>query len=65
LLTDRELECVKLMTEHYYTKDGIADKLGISRRTVEKHFENISKKIGASRKDNKSVALQIFDKFKH
>jgi DNA-binding NarL/FixJ family response regulator len=44
-LTPRELEVVKLIAEAY-TSDRIALELGISRRTVDRHRENILAKLG-------------------
>jgi DNA-binding NarL/FixJ family response regulator len=45
VLTDRELQVVKLIAEAY-TNDQIAEMLVISRRTVERHRENILGKLG-------------------
>jgi DNA-binding NarL/FixJ family response regulator len=44
-LTPRELEVVKLIAEAW-TSDAIALELGISRRTVDRHRENIMAKLG-------------------
>jgi DNA-binding NarL/FixJ family response regulator len=44
-LTARELEVVKLIAEAW-TSDRIALELGISRRTVDRHRENILGKLG-------------------
>lgn len=44
-LSPRELEIVKLIAEAW-TSDGIALELGISRRTVDRHRENILGKLG-------------------
>ncbi len=44
-LTPRELEVVKLIAEAW-TSDAIALELGISRRTVDRHRENILAKLG-------------------
>ena len=44
-LTPRELEVLKLIAEAY-TSDGIARELAISRRTVDRHRENILAKLG-------------------
>lgn len=44
LLTQREIEIVRLMAEEYSNKQ-IADKLFISERTVESHRKNIFKKL--------------------
>jgi DNA-binding NarL/FixJ family response regulator len=44
-LTPRELEVLKLIAEAY-TSDGIALELSISRRTVDRHRENILAKLG-------------------
>jgi DNA-binding NarL/FixJ family response regulator len=45
LLTTRELEIVKLIAEAHSSKE-IADMLFISVRTVERHRENILRKLG-------------------
>jgi DNA-binding NarL/FixJ family response regulator len=44
-LTPRELEVLKLIAEAY-TSDRIAHELSISRRTVDRHRENILAKLG-------------------
>jgi DNA-binding NarL/FixJ family response regulator len=44
-LTPRELEVVKLIAEAH-TSDQIAQRLGLSRKTVERHRENILAKLG-------------------
>ena len=44
-LTPRELEILKLVAEAW-TSDRIALELGISRRTVDRHRENILSKLG-------------------
>jgi DNA-binding NarL/FixJ family response regulator len=44
-LTPRELEILKLIAEAW-TSDRIAHELGISRRTVDRHRENILAKLG-------------------
>jgi DNA-binding NarL/FixJ family response regulator len=44
-LTPRELEVLKLVAEAY-TNDQIADVLAISRKTVERHRENLMGKLG-------------------
>jgi DNA-binding NarL/FixJ family response regulator len=44
-LTPRELEVVKLVAEAY-TSDQIAQELGISRKTVERHREHVLAKLG-------------------
>jgi DNA-binding NarL/FixJ family response regulator len=45
VLTPRELQVLKLIAEAY-TSDQIADTLSISRRTVDRHRENILGKLG-------------------
>jgi DNA-binding NarL/FixJ family response regulator len=44
-LTPRELQVLKLIAEAY-TSDGIAQELSLSRRTVDRHRENILAKLG-------------------
>lgn len=43
ILSNRELEIIQLITQEYSNQD-IADKLDISKRTVETHRKNIFKK---------------------
>jgi DNA-binding NarL/FixJ family response regulator len=45
ILSDRELQVVKLIADAY-TNEQIAEALTISRRTVERHRENILGKLG-------------------
>jgi DNA-binding NarL/FixJ family response regulator len=45
LLTPREAEVVKLVAEAY-TNDEIGARLGISKKTVERHRENVLEKLG-------------------
>jgi two-component system alkaline phosphatase synthesis response regulator PhoP len=47
LLTDREIQITTLSAKGYQIKE-IADKLGISSRTVEKHRSNVMRKTGTS-----------------
>jgi DNA-binding NarL/FixJ family response regulator len=44
-LTPRELEVVKLVAEAH-TSEQIAQHLGLSRKTVERHRENVLAKLG-------------------
>ena len=44
-LSPRELQVLKLIAEAY-TSDGIAEELSLSRRTVDRHRENILAKLG-------------------
>jgi two-component system response regulator NreC len=44
-LSQRELEVLKLIAEAY-TSDQIAHELSISRRTVDRHRENLLAKLG-------------------
>jgi DNA-binding NarL/FixJ family response regulator len=46
-LTPRELEVLKLIAEAH-TNDQIAELLTISRKTVERHRENLMRKLGMS-----------------
>jgi DNA-binding NarL/FixJ family response regulator len=45
-LSDRELEIIELVTTGL-TNEEIADRLTISKRTVDNHMSNILKKAGA------------------
>jgi DNA-binding NarL/FixJ family response regulator len=47
VLHDRELEILKLVTKGLHNKD-IANKLGISERTVQTHLINIFRKLGVN-----------------
>lgn len=53
-LTVRELEVLKLVAVGGTNKD-IADKLGISERTIKNHISNIFKKIGVSDRTQAAV----------
>lgn len=45
-LSDREIEIIELVTAGL-TNEEIADRLAISKRTVDNHISNILKKAGA------------------
>jgi DNA-binding NarL/FixJ family response regulator len=45
MLSDRELQVLKLVAEGYKTKD-IADYLSLSEKTIEKHRSNMMRKLG-------------------
>lgn len=49
-LTERELQCLKLLCDKSLAAREIAAELGISRRTVENYFENIKIKLGCKNK---------------
>jgi DNA-binding NarL/FixJ family response regulator len=53
-LSDREIEIIELVTAGL-TNEDIADRLAISKRTVENHISNILKKAGTD--INNRVAL--------
>ena len=59
-LTSREIEVLYLLAAGYSSKI-IADELGISKRTVEKHIENILAKLLAP---NAPAAISISIKAK-
>lgn len=62
MLSDRELEVLTLLKQYYYTDKGIAQHLNISKKTVQKHFENISHKLNIDDENGlKSKRLQLFD----
>ncbi len=54
LLTKREVEVLKLITEGMLNKE-IADRLGISEKTVKNHISNIFKKIDVSDRTQAAV----------
>ncbi|HVP18937.1 MAG TPA: helix-turn-helix transcriptional regulator [Spirochaetia bacterium] len=58
-LTQRELEIALLLSERLSMME-IADRLFISRRTVEKHAENIYLKLGIKRKQEVGMQLLSF-----
>ena len=45
ILTPREKEIFNLLIDNYNTKD-IANKLGISEKTVRNHISNVMQKLG-------------------
>ena len=53
-LTTREIEVLKLVVVGGSNKD-IADKLGISERTIKNHISNIFKKINVSDRTQAAV----------
>lgn len=54
VLTKRELEVLKLLSFGMYNKE-IAEKLGISERTIKNHVSNIFKKIGVADRTQAAV----------
>lgn len=56
-LTTRELAVLRLLAEGH-TSGRIARQLGISSRTVEKHLENVYRKLDASNRVAAVVAAQ-------
>ena len=57
ILTKREREVFELLIKNYTTKE-IAEKLGISEKTVRNHISNVMQKLGVkgrSSADRKSV----------
>lgn len=56
-VTEREVAVLRLLAEGH-TSGRIARKLGISSRTVEKHLENLYRKLDASNRVAAVVAAQ-------
>lgn len=59
-LTNREIEILTMLAEGFNNPE-IADKLIISRRTVEQHRRNINKKLGIKRYKELFQFAQAFD----
>ena len=57
LLTGREREVVGLLAEGM-TAVAMAHRLGVSRRTVEKHLENVYAKLGV--RDRLAAVLMLY-----
>jgi DNA-binding CsgD family transcriptional regulator len=61
-LTDRQRECASLKLEYGLTVTGIADRLGITRKTVDEHLEAAERKIQMARaKDNARARMGRFN----
>ncbi len=56
ILTPREREIFKLLIDNYNTKE-IANKLGISEKTVRNHISNVMQKLGVSGRASAVVEL--------
>ena len=53
-LTDRQRECASLRHEYGFTVTAIADRLGVSRPTVDEHLEAAERKIELARAKDKA-----------
>ena len=56
ILTKREREVFELLIKNYTTKE-IAEKLGISEKTVRNHISNVMQKLGV--KGRSSAVIEI------
>jgi LuxR family transcriptional regulator of spore coat protein len=56
ILTPREKEIFNLLIDNYNTKD-IANKLGISEKTVRNHISNVMQKLGVKGRSSAVVEL--------
>lgn len=56
ILTAREKEVFNLLLENYTTKK-IAEKLGISEKTVRNHISNVIQKLGVN--DRSSAVIEL------
>ena len=56
ILTNREKEVFDLLIQNHTTKD-IADKLGISEKTVRNHISNVMQKLGVKGRASAIVEL--------
>ena len=56
LLTKREREVFELLIKNYTTKE-IAEKLGISEKTVRNHISNVMQKLGVKGRSSAVIEL--------
>ena len=56
ILTPREKEIFNLLIDNYNTKD-IANRLGISEKTVRNHISNVMQKLGVNGRASAVVEL--------
>ena len=56
ILTKREREVFELLIKNYTTKE-IADKLGISEKTVRNHISNVMQKLGVKGRSSAVIEL--------
>ena len=56
ILTKREREVFELLIKNYTTKE-IAEKLGISEKTVRNHISNVMQKLGVKGRSGAVVEL--------
>lgn len=63
-LTNREIDCLKFLIRGYTTEEA-AINLGLSKRTVESHLENIKNKTGTNNKNDliKLIFSRKIDKY--
>ena len=56
ILTKREREVFELLIKNYTTKE-IAEKLGISEKTVRNHISNVMQKLGVKGRSSAGIEL--------
>ena len=56
ILTKREREVFELLIKNYTTKE-IAEKLGISEKTVRNHISNVMQKLGVKGRSSDVIEL--------
>jgi LuxR family transcriptional regulator of spore coat protein len=56
ILTKREREVFELLIKNYTTKE-IAEKLGISEKTVRNHISNVMQKLGVKGRSSAVIEL--------
>ena len=56
ILTKREREVIELLIKNYTTKE-IAEKLGISEKTVRNHISNVMQKLGVKGRSSAVIEL--------
>lgn len=56
ILTKREREVFELLIKNYTTKE-IAEKLGISKKTVRNHISNVMQKLGVKGRSSAVIEL--------
>ena len=60
ILTKREREVFELLIKNYTTKE-IAEKLGISEKTVRNHISNVMQKLGVKGRSSAVIELLKLD----
>ena len=63
ILTKREREVFELLIKNYTTKE-IAEKLGISEKTVRNHISNVMQKLGVKGRSSAVIELLKLNEIK-